>query len=211
MTDAVAYASDEGIPVTMPSGGSFPVLNTDEAEYLTERVQRYMADNHFVNVSDLQDVDRMLVMEVLCFRWGNWLSRQRDYFGDPVDENSLRRSLNDYSSELRQLKKILGIDKAARDRLKGDDSVPVYLQNLLSRAKEFGVNRNSMSAKAIELVMQLQALLTLYDNSDDVDRREQHVTQDEIFGWIRETLLPEFQAIDAAFRKGQQKTWIKSL
>lgn len=201
--------TEEGIPVTMPSGAVFLVVTQSEQRYLEDRVERYLADNHFVNVSDLQDVDRMLIMEVLCFRWGLWISRGRDYFDEPVDDKSLSRSLNDYSGELRQLKKILGIDKAARDRTKGDDSVPVFIENLLRRAKEFGVMRNRQCDKVLELSQELQALVTLHDNSDEIERREMHVTVDDIFDWIRTVYVPEFNAIDDDFRKSTQKYWIK--
>lgn len=201
--------TEEGIPVTMPSGAVFVVVTQSEQQYLEKLVVRYLEDNHFVNVSDLQDVDRMLIMEVLCFRWGLWISRGRDYFDEPVDENRLSRSLNDYSSELRQLKKILGIDKATRDRTKGDDSVPVFIENLLRRAGEFVVMRNKQCDKVLELSNELQALVTLHDNCDEIERREMHVTIDDIFDWIRTVYMPEFQAIDEEFRRTQQKYWVR--
>lgn len=202
---------EDGLPVQLPSGATFVVLTQSEVDYVTERVGRYLADNHFVNVSDFQDVDRMLILEVLCFRWGLWISKQRDYFGDPVDEAALRRSLNDYSGELRQLKRTLGIDKLARDRQRGEDSVAVYLDNLRARAKEFGIMREGQLAKALELVAQLIALVTLHDQSDDIERREMHVTTEDVLDWIRTVFMPEFQAVDAHFRQHAQRFWIRSM
>lgn len=210
--DALDLVVDEdGLPVKLPSGATIKVLTSDEVAYIEDRVKRYLADNHFVNVSDFQDVDRMLTMEVLVYRWGQWLGRGRDYFGEPVDEGPLRRSMNDWSGEIRQLKKALGIDKATRDREKGTDSWPVYLQNLLARAKEFGVMREDQLTKALELIQQLIALITLHDNCDDVERAEMHVTQVDVMEWIRTVLIPEFQAIDAYFRQNKQRFYITEM
>lgn len=204
--------TEEGLPVTLPSGAQFMVLTSAEVRYIEERVERYLADNHFVNVSDFQDVDRMLVMELLCFRWGLWISNQRDYFGEAIDDTgSLRRSLGDYSSELRQLKKTLGIDKVARDRQKGEDSVSVYIENLRARAKEFGIVRERQLDKALELFQQLKALVTLHDNSDAKERAEMHCDTQDVFDWIRTVAMFEFDAIDQHFRTHQQGTWVREM
>lgn len=206
---ATELVTEQGIPVTLPSGAVFLVLTESEKDYLESLTERYLSDNHFVNVSDLQDVDRMLIMEMLVFRWGLWLSRGRDYFDEAIDDKSMSRNLREYAGELRQLKKILGIDKQARDRQKGDDSVPVYIENLKRRALEFVVMRNQQTDKALELSMQLQALVTLHDNCDETERREMHVTTEDVLDWMRTIYIPEFAAIDEEFRKTKQKYWIK--
>lgn len=204
--------TEDGLPVLLPSGATFKVLTSDEVTYVEDRARRYLEDNHFVNVSDFQDVDRMIILEVLCFRWGLWISNQRDYFGDPVDDTgSLRRSLHDYSAELRQLKKMLGIDKGARDKQKGEDSIATYIENLRARAKEFGIMREAQFSKGMELFMELQALVTLHDNTDSKERAEMHCDTEDILDWIRTVAMPEFQAIDAHFRQTSQRMWIREL
>lgn len=208
----VDLVTEEGLPVKLPSGAEFKVLTQAEVDYLNDRVQRYLADNHFVNVSDLQDVDRMLILEMLCFRWGLWISGQQNYFGEPIeDTGSLRRSVSEYSSELRQLKKMLGIDKGARDKQKGEDSVATYLENLRTRAKEFGVVREEMLQKGLELFMQLQALITLHDNTDTKERAEMACDTDDVLDWIRTVAMPEFNAIDLYFRTHSQRFWVKDM
>lgn len=194
--------------VVLPSGVPWPVHET-EVDYFTDRCTRYLTDNHFANVSDFQDLDRVLMMELLCFRWGNWISNQTDYWDEPVDLDALQRAFKEHSVELRQLKKQLGIDKAARDRTKGEDSTPVFLANLLARAKEFGVMREEQLAVALTLFNELKALVTLHLNSDDVERAEMHVEIDDILDWLVTTAFPEFDAVDEYFRKNQQKTWIR--
>lgn len=200
---------EDGLPVQLPSGAQFYVLTQDEVDYVQDRVKRYTSDNHFTNVSDLQDVDRLVTMELLSHRWTLWVSRRKDYFDDDIDEKAFRASINDYSSEVRQLKKALGIDKLTRDKQKGDDSVTEYLAQLRIRAKEFGVMRNTQLNKALELFNQLKMLLTLHDNSDEVERREMHCTEDDIFEWMRQVAFPEYDVIDAHFRENSQKYWIR--
>lgn len=196
--------------VALPSGATFPV-HEEEVEYFTERAGLYLSQNHFPNISDLQDVDRMLILELMVYRWGTWLSRQRDWWGEAIDPNETQKSLKEYSTELRQLKKLLGIDKAARDKQKGDDSVAAYIQNLLLRAKEFGLMRERQLDKALELFQQMRALLTLHDNCNEAERREMHVTVEDVLEWLREVALPEFQDVDDYFRQNSQRMWIRSM
>lgn len=210
-TQAYEVAADEGVQVTLPSGATFRVLTITEQEYMEERVRRYQDDNHFVNVSDIQDVDRMVILELFVHRWAIWLSFGKDYFNDPVNEKDLASQIASYSHEVRQLKKNLGVDKVARDRARGDDSWPKYHERLLQRAREFGYMRNAQFAKTIELFQQLIAILTLHDNCDDIERREQHVTQDDVFDWLRKIAIPEFEAIDADFIETQQRLWIRQM
>jgi hypothetical protein len=195
--------------VSLPSGAAFPV-HSEEVDWFVERAALYLSQNHFPNISDLQDVDRMLTLELMVFRWSTWLSRQQDYWGDAVDADDLQRSLKEYSTELRQLKKLLGIDKVARDRQRGEDSVAAYIQNLLVRAREFGVMRERQLDKSIELFQQLKALMTLHTNCDETEQREMHVTQEDVFEWIKDVAIPEFDAVDEYFRRNQQRLWIRS-
>lgn len=207
---AVVPDADGMVEIKLPSGAVFPV-HAEEVSYVMDRAARYLGENHFTNVSDIQDVDRMLIMELICFRWGTWISRTKDYWGDPVDEDKLQQSLKAHSTELRQLKKQLGIDKVARDRAKGEDSVPAYINNLLRRAKEFGIHRENQSAKVLELFNQLKALVTLHLNADEVERAEMHIQEHDLVEWIITIAIPEFDALDDHFRKNQQRTWIRTI
>lgn len=208
---AAGVADEDGmVGVRLPSGAVFPV-HQEEVEYLVDRARRYLEENHFSNISDFQDVDRMLFTEVMCFRWGVWISRQKDYWGDAVDVDQLQASLKAHSMELRQLKKGLGIDKVQRDKAKGEDSVPAYINNLLSRAKEFGVHREMQTAKALELFNQLKALVTLHLNADEVERAELHMQVEDILDWLVNIAFPEYDALDLHFRTNQQRYWVRSL
>lgn len=198
------------VHVALPSGAQFPV-HREEVDYATDLARRYMEDNHFSNIADLQDVDRMLLMELLCFRWGVWLSRGTDYDGQTIDPDATEKSLKNHSAEVRQIKASLDITKRARDRAKGEDSVPAYIMNLLARAKEFGIYREDQLAKALELFNQLMALATLYKNCDELERQELHVEAEDVIEWILGTAIPQYLEIDAYFRAHQQRMWVRSI
>jgi hypothetical protein len=196
------------VAVQLPSGATFPV-HIDEVDYFQERVKQYLSQNHFVNVSDLQDVDRLLILETMLHRWNIWLSSQRDYWGSVIDANETQKQIKEWSVEARQLKKSLGMDKLTRDKQKGDDSVAAFIANLLHRGREFGINRERQLDKALELFQQMSALVTLHDNTDEIEQREQHVTTDDVMEWLREIAIPEYRAIDDYFRTHVQSAWIR--
>lgn len=198
------------VDVVLPSGASFPV-HAQEVEYLTQLAARYLAENHFANVSDFQDVDRMLLMELMCFRWGTWISQGYDYDLGPVDLDELQKAIRTHSGEVRMVKKQLEIDTVSRNRSRGEDSVSGYLSNLLARAKEFGVMRETQLARALNLFQEMKALLTLHLNCDAVERAEMHMELEDVLAWITDVAIPEFDAVDAHFRRHQQRLWVRSL
>lgn len=199
---------DNIAPVRLPSGG-LHYVHDREVAYFDERRDRYLKDNKFTNVSDLQDLDRLLVVELLVQRWGTWLSQKRDYWGDPVDENAAQKAIKDHSNEIRQTKRALGLDKETRDKVRGEDSVDAYISALRHRARQFGYMRNEQASKAIELFQQLSGIVTLYENCDDDERIQQHCTPQEILDWVIQEARPQFEKIDAEFRKGEQSMWIR--
>jgi hypothetical protein len=201
--------SNNEIEVVSPSGAMFTVASEGEKEYFENVSRKYISDNHFINISDLQDLDRVLIMELMCWRWGLWLSREHDYEGNPVDSDLIKKAINDYSKELRLLKKSLGMDKATRDKEKGE-SVADYIENLRLRAKEFGVTRNKQAAKAITLFQELKALIVLHDNCTEDERKENHATHADIVDWVK-SVIPEFDEIDEEFKKTSQKYWIREV
>lgn len=196
--------------VKAPSGSNFFVLNDAEVSYFIDRAKRYTKDNHFTNVTDLQDLDRLLMMELMVWRWGQWLSNEVDYDGNQVDIDNLQKQLREYSTEIRQIKKILGIDKVTRDKEKGE-SVADYLENLRRRAKEFGVVRNQQAVKAITLFKELESLVTLHLNCDERERREQNIEVDDLLEWIKDIAIPEMNQIDEEFRKTSQTYWVREM
>ena len=190
-----------GLFIRMPSGSFQPVMNFREQQHLEHRVAQYHEHNQLTNIADLAELDRLLVLELMVHRIGVWLGQGRDYQGEDINERQLQDQLNSHSTEIRLVKKTLGLDRPARERAKGEGSVAHYWEQLRVRAKAFGILRNEQSAKSIELAMQLISLIQVHDNAKDEKERENlHCTQKDIMTWVREHFIPEMLAIDQKFR-----------
>lgn len=210
MTQVEEPLEQTAVVVVAPSGSQFVVLTEDEVLYFEEKARRYTSDNHFVNISDLQDVDRLLFMELMCYRYSLWLSQEHDYWGEGVALDDLKKTVVEYSKELRLLKKSLGIDKAAREKEKGEN-VADYLENLRVRAREFGVMREQQLTKGLTLFKELASLMTLHDNCDEKERYDMNVEPEDILQWLREVAIPEFDLIDQHFVQNNQRYWIREI
>lgn len=200
----------ETINVEGPSGAIYDVLHDKEKEYWNSTAKKYLSDYKFTNVSDLQDLDRVISLEMLLYRYQQWISMEHDYWGESVDTDALNKTYKDKSGELRLIKKSLGIEKVARDKDQGD-SIAAYIENLRRRAHEFGVMRNEQAVKAITLFQELAAKVTFYDNCTPDERKEEHIEIEDLVAWIRDTAIPEFNKIDEEFRKTNQKYWIAEM
>ena len=198
---------EKGIIVTPPGGGQFSVMNQQEKDYYESIAKKYQEDNLFTNISDLQELARILTMELLCFRWSHWLINERDYDGAPVNLKDLQDSIKKYSQEVRLLKETLGIDKASREKGHGD-TVQEYIHNLGVRAKKFGIMRNEQAYKAIDLWRELSALVTKHMNSIPEEQVEFNCRQSDVIEWIINKAV-EFDMIDYEFRTKEQAIWIQ--
>lgn len=194
--------------VKTPSGSELHLQTQEEADWYESRRDRYLTDNVFPNVSDLQDLDRLLMLEVLSYRWSLWMAQGFDYLYARVDEGQLKSNIKEYSVEIRLLKASLGIDKSTRDKEKGE-SLADYTQSLLERAKQFGYHRNEQYEIVVTKFYELRSMVMTYDRCDDEERAMLDLSMDSIFAWIRDKVIADFDEHSEAFRKNQA-IWIRS-
>lgn len=199
---------EDGIPVELPSGGTIYVLTNAEKDYLESIIERYLDDNHFKNIADLLDIDKLVSFELFVHRWNLWMGKGRDYYDEEVNVRQLAQTVDQISTEIRQLKKQLGVDKLTRDRLTGDDSVAARWDNVLQRAKEFGYKRNEEAVAAIESMHNIAAALTYHRNLDDYERKQFHMEVEDLLEII-ENEVADFKQIDDDFRKNVQTYWVR--
>ena len=211
MSPAVVTEADL-IEVELPSGNPFEVLTDEEADYVERLVTEYTSAFEFTNISDIQDLDRIIFLELHVYRWSRWSSRTINYAGEKVDQVDLQRRVKDFSGELRQLKRNMGVDAVTRDKAKGEGSIPHFIATLRTRARIFGVHRETQLDRALELTNQLIGLVTVWKNCiDDEERRQLHHTTEDVIGWLLEVYMPEYQEIDAHFRAHNQAYWVRDL
>lgn len=195
--------------VQAPSGYDYHLQTQEEADWYEDRRDRYQTDNMFPNVSDLQDLDRLLTLEVLVYRWSLWMAQGFDYVYSLVDAGQLKNNIKEYSVEIRLLKQSLGIDKSTRDKEKGE-SLSDYTANLLHRAKEFGYHRDQQYELAVTKMYEMRSMVMTYDRCDDEERALLDLSAEQIVEWIRDRVVKDWDDVADAFRKNQSM-WIRDM
>lgn len=200
---------DGQVEVVLPSGAIFTVLNQAEADYIGNMADDYATQYNYDNVADLTELDRLLSIELMCHRYLLWLGTQVDYEGAPFSEAGMMGRVKEASTEIRQIKKLLAIDKTSRDKARGEGSVAQRWEKLRERAQRYAVKRVFELDRALELTHELIGLVMLHDRSNDKERRKYHSTPEDILAYIREVYTPEFKEIDQHFRANDQQYWIR--
>lgn len=196
-------------PVKTPTGSTLNLMTGEEADYYESSRDRYMTFHKFPSVSDLADLDRLLMLETMVHRWGVYLGQGWDYMETMIDFNTVQKNMKDFSGEVRLLKQSMGIDKVGRDRNKGEQ-VSDYLQTLLRRAKEFGYHRNKQYEVAVTKMFELISLVKMLDRCDAREREDLDISEFKILDWIRDDVIPTFEKVDEDFKKNQS-IWVQDV
>lgn len=198
--------------VTLVSGESLQVMTEVEARWFTANRDKYLTETKFTDVTDLQDMDRLLCLELLMFRWNQHLAAGRDYEGNLVDDDLLRKQVKEQSEAITKLKQSLGLDKKTRDAALNEGNFNAWFMDVKRRAKLFGIHRENQLNKALGLINELSANIGAFDRSDAEERRKiGFETEVDIVAWIRDSMLPDFRAVDEYFIEHEQKLWKRDL
>lgn len=214
LTPAGAGASQMGgaCPVSTPSGKTINLMNQDEVDFYEAQAKQYLIENTFTHASDLQDLDRLIFLELLVFRASVWLAGGIDYDGLTLSDRQrldATKSLKEHSDLLSKVKNDLGMTKTQREKAQYE-SVAAYLIELRQRAKHFGIHREEQLGKGIALIKELFAIVGAYDRADEDERRKiGFKNADEVLDWVRDSMRPEFDVIDDHFIKNHQAFWKK--
>lgn len=200
---------DDSKYVKGASGQILEVLVIEEKVWFETNLLKYKNEYQFENIADLQDLDRLLGLELLSYRFTAWMTRGVDYDNLQFPEKDVRDTKQKIDTEIRLLKKHMGMDRKGRVESE-QESVGEYLTSLKKRALEFGIHRDNQIAKAIDIFQDLKTQVSLYERCDEEERRELGAEMDDIFKWIIETAIPEYDKIDDRFRENQT-LWIKEV
>lgn len=200
------------VEVSMVSGETLQVQGDTEARWYNATRAQYAEQLHFTETTDLRDLDRLLVLELMVFRWTQQLAAGRDYTGFEIDEDQLRKNIKEYSEAVTKIKESMGLTKKARDDAANSGDFASWLANVKMRAKAFGVHREHQLSKALVLMNELFSILNAYDRSDGEERAKLGFETDkDILEWIRNTMQPEYRAVDEHFREHDQRYWVRSI
>lgn len=201
------------IKVKTVTGFEIEVMGRTEAKYFRDQMALYLAENKFTAVTDKADLDRLLFLELLIFRWTGWLSSGKDYDGYMTQstEDQIRKNIKEVGPQISTIKNDLGLTKSQRDK-EAFESVGQYLVDLKARAKEHGVRREKQLTTAICLVKELFSLIGTYDRSNELERSKIGLeSAEDILDWVRHSMKPDFDAVDEYFRTHQQKMWVRKV
>lgn len=194
--------------VTTPTGGTIDVMGAAEAQRYDESLAAY-STVQFTERSDLEDLERVLFMELMCYRWGRWLMAGREYDGTLIgNEGDLRRWINDYATQITKVKESLKLDRRGRE----SDAAATFHERwtkLADHAKEFGIMREKQLGRALEIMQGLFSIVATFDRCDEEERGKIGFPDEAaIVAYIRES-RPAFDEIDAHFRQNSQRMWVR--
>lgn len=198
------------IKVQTPTGGEIEVQGPAEEKRYIESLRAYTDGITYTERSDLEDLERVLFMELMCYRWGRWLMAGKEYDGTIVNnENELRRWINDYATQITKTKESLKLDRRSRE---GDKSATIEArwQQLAAHAREMGVMREKQLGRALEIMQGLFGIVAAFDRSDEEERGKLGFPDEAaIVQYIRES-RPHFDEVDEHFRTHSQKFWVRA-
>jgi hypothetical protein len=135
--------------VTLCSGETMRVQTAVEQRWFNDTKAKYLTETRFTDTTDMQDMDRLLCLELLMFRWNQHLASGYDYQGALVDDDLLRKQVKDQSETITRLKASLSLDKRSRDAALNEGNFNAWFTDVKRRAKLFGIHRETQLNKAL--------------------------------------------------------------
>jgi hypothetical protein len=207
-----ASGGPELFRVELCSGEDLQVQTDVEQRWFNQTKEKYLSETRFTDTTDLQDMDRLLCLELLMFRWNQHLAAGRDYFNNLVDDDLLRKQVKEQSEAITKLKMSLSLDKRSRDAALNEGNFAAWFSDVKRRAKLFGIHRENQLNKALALMNELSGIVGAYDRSDLEERKKiGFETAEDILNWVRDSMLPDFRAVDEHFVENEQKMWKRDL
>lgn len=198
--------------VALCSGETLRVQTAVEQRWFNDTKAKYLTETRFTDTTDMQDMDRLLCLELVLFRWNQHLASGYDYQNELVDDDLLRKQVKEQSEAITRLKASLSLDKRSRDAALNEGNFAAWFADVKRRAKLFGIHRENQLNKALSLMNELSGIVGSFDRSDEEERKKLGFESEaDIMQWVRETMIPDFKAIDEHFVEHEQKLWARDL
>jgi hypothetical protein len=213
------YGYTPGVEVGTPlfdvelcGGETLRVQTSVEQRWFNDTKAKYLRETKFTDMTDMQDMDRLLGLELMMFRWNQHLASGYDYQNNVVDDDLLRKQIKEQSDAITKLKQSLSLDKKSRDAALNEGNFSAWFADVKRRAKLFGIHRENQLTKALALMNELSGIVGAYDRSDTEERKKLGFeTEAQIMEWVRTTMIPDFKALDEYFLENEQKMWKRDL
>lgn len=166
--------------VDLPAGGKLTLDNAEEEELWNESAERFLDDYGISRQNDKIHVGAILSQQLAMFR------AQRDLM-IPSKASAAQSMIAKCSSEIRDIEKLLGVDKKSREA-GGKHTTADYLKNVKLAAHKMGV-KISDRVKAYERFnMALRTKIRILRNADDEDKAYENVSPESILAWAEQEL-----------------------
>lgn len=202
----------ETFEVQLCSGMTVEVMTAKEKEWFDKTRDAYLSENKYTESTDLQDVDRLLTLELQLFRWTLYIASGRDYDRIRIDEDLVRKQIKEVADSITKVKNSLGLDKAARDKSLNEGNFHDWFTDATRRAKAFGVHRQKQLNQALALFNEISATVGAFTRSNEEERIKLGFRDEvKIVDWIREDVLPRYHEVDEYFATHEQSIWSRDL
>jgi hypothetical protein len=196
-------------PSFLPTGSPFHLQTEQEAEWYERQRDQYLTHNRFTNVSDLEDLARLLTLEIMVYRWTTWLTQGFDYLAGRVNETELKNAIKEYSVEIRLVKASLGIDRVTRERIRARQSVTTS-PTCWSVQPNSPFTAMTNMRLSVTFIWELVSMIETYDRCDEQERRELDLSPEQILEWVRTRVMPKWHDLNESFR-AVQTIWVDEL
>lgn len=198
--------------VYLVSGKQATVQTPEEAEWFEETRDTYLTETKFTDATDLRDLDRLLILELMIFRWTQHLAAGEDYVGDMTEDEQLRKNIKEYSDQINKIKDSMGLNKKSRDAAATEGNFQAWLEDLKVRGKAFGINREMMLTEGLVLFKEIFGTVEVWLRSDEEERVKMgYRTIEDLLRWLTDVKRLEFNAVDEYFREHDQRYWIRDV
>ena len=198
--------------VALCSGETLRVQTAVEQRWFNDTKAKYLTETRFTDTTDMQDMDRLLCLELLMFRWNQHLASGFDYDNNLVDDDLLRKQVKEQSETITRLKASLSLDKKSRDQALNEGNFNAWFTDVKRRAKLFGLHRENQLTVALALMNELSGIVGAFDRSDEEERKKLGFESEvDIVQWVRESMIPGFKKVDEYFIEHEQKLWKRDM
>lgn len=209
--------------VDLPAGGSLLLNSIEEVELWEESSRRYRQDYQLTQQNDLLLLGAILSQQLAMFRAQqrmNGMAPRLNERGQPTGEyerkelkvsemSAAQSTIVKASTEIRELEKVLGIDKKTREA-GGAHTVQSYVSTLKQAARQYGIHLSKRMQAYEKVCMETRWRLRLLRNGDAEDRHYHNLSAQTICDWL-DGQLAELEELDKQHAKEKHAVYMGRL
>lgn len=209
--------------VDLPAGGSLHLQSADEVDFWEATAERYGEEYTLSKQNDLIALGQLLQQQVILFRAQvaiNGMEAEVNGQGvptgqykrvdlDPGEVAAWHKTMTQASTEMRNLERALGIDKATREK-GGSHTTDGYIRTLKRAAHQRALHISQRTLEYERVINELRVKLRLLYHGDAEDRKYENITPKTILDWLREE-CEALAEVDKRFNREKGRLFLGEL